>query len=578
MPPQHPHATLEHDKPAAAASQAAGGIGVLEKAMGLLTLLAERRAPMTFTELLRVGSLPKATLHRILNTLVREGLLRHEPHTRTYRLGFRLLELAYDVWSDFDLRLAAQDELLRLRDELHATVRLSVFAGDRLTVVASEAVAEDAGERTSVGMRLPLHATAAGKAVLAALEPGERAALLASEPLAALTPRTLVAPPSLQAHFEITRVRGYALEDGEFEAARVAVAVPVYDFEGRVIGALEAASPRQRLAPDRAHTLASRLISAARAISHSAAGKGMSITTGKRQATEVPRELVRASSDLALLGEGPVWSARDNALYWVDILAPAIHRLDPRTGATATTRLGAMVSLAIPRMAGGLLLATPAGLMTFDEERKQMRLFAHPEAQRPANRYNDGRCDRLGRLWIGSMDMGTAANRGSLFRVDADGSFRRMDSGFTVPNGMGWSPDDRHMYFTDTFRRTIYVYDFDLRAGTVANRRTLIEFGDAQGKPDGLTVDEEGCLWVAMWDAWHVARISPEGRELDRLPLPVPRPTSCCFGGENLDTLYVTSAAVRLSEAELAAAPQSGALFAWRPGNVRGLPQTAFAG
>ncbi len=176
------------------------------------------------------------------------------------------------------------------------------------------------------------------------------------------------------------------------------------------------------------------------------------------------------------------------------------------------------------------------------------------------------------------MDMGTAASRGNLFRVDADGSWKKMDSGFTVPNGLGWSPDNSRMYFTDTFRKVIYEYDFDLMAGSIANRRPLISFGASDGKPDGLTVDQDGCLWVAMWDAWHIARFSPAGRELQRVRMPVPRPTSCCFGGSGLETLYVTSASVRLSEEALAAAPLSGSLFALEIPGVRGLPEATFAG
>jgi len=176
------------------------------------------------------------------------------------------------------------------------------------------------------------------------------------------------------------------------------------------------------------------------------------------------------------------------------------------------------------------------------------------------------------------MDMGTAANRGNLFRVEADGAWEKMDTGFTVPNGLGWSPDNTRMYFTDTFRRTIYVYDFDLLAGSISNRRALITFSEADGKPDGLTVDAEGCLWVAAWDAWHVARFSPDGRAMQRIALPVSRPTSCCFGGTSLETLYVTSASVRLGAQALAAAPLSGALFALEVPGVRGLPEATFAG
>jgi sugar lactone lactonase YvrE len=223
-------------------------------------------------------------------------------------------------------------------------------------------------------------------------------------------------------------------------------------------------------------------------------------------------------------------------------------------------------------------VATPGGLMTFDGHSKRLHPFCHPESERPGNRYNDGKCDRMGRLWVGTLDMGTAANRGNLFRVEADGTWKKMDSGFTVANGMGWSPDNRRMYFTDSMRRTVYTYDFDLRAGDISHRRPLITLEASDGTPDGLTVDEEGCIWVAIWDAWRVSRYSPEGKELMRIKVPVPRPTSCCFGGDNLDTLYITSASVRLNAEVLAAAPLSGSLFAVRIPGVRGLPETIFSG
>jgi sugar lactone lactonase YvrE len=216
--------------------------------------------------------------------------------------------------------------------------------------------------------------------------------------------------------------------------------------------------------------------------------------------------------------------------------------------------------------------------MTFDDATKRLSLLCHPEADRPGNRYNDGKCDRMGRLWVGSLDMGTAANRGNLFRVDPDGNWKKMDTGFTVANGLGWSPDNKRMYFTDSTRRTIYVYDFDLLSGNIANRRNFITLRANEGTPDGLTVDEEGCLWVAVWDAWRVSRYSPQGEELLRIRMPVPRPTSCCFGGPDLDTLYVTSASVRLNEDALRAAPLSGSLFAIKIPGVRGLPETTFAG
>jgi sugar lactone lactonase YvrE len=185
----------------------------------------------------------------------------------------------------------------------------------------------------------------------------------------------------------------------------------------------------------------------------------------------------------SLLGEGPTWSPRDGALYWVDILTPSVHCFDAVHRTDREVKLGSMVSVAIPKATGGLLVATPTGLMTLDLETKTLSAFCHPEADRPGNRYNDGKCDRMGRLWIGTLDMGTAANRGNLFRVDADGGWKKMDSGITVSNGLGWSPDNRRMYFTDSVRRTIYVYDFDLYPGTISNRRPFIILDATDGTP-----------------------------------------------------------------------------------------------
>lgn len=555
------------------------GLGVLEKAMGLLNIVSAKRAPMTFTDLLRASSLPKATLHRILGTLVREGLLRHDPYNRSFQLGFRLLELAHEVWSDFDLRLAAQDALVRLRDKLGESVQLSVLNGQQVVVVASEQAGRDVAPVSSVGVRLPVHATAAGKAIAANLDPLRLRHLLENLDFHAFTTNTLRDAAGLQGDLALARARGYAVDEGEFDETSVSVAAPIFDYEGRPIGALSVTGPASRLGGARAHSLSAALIATARGISHAAAGDATTIAMSGRPAPAAPPVDVRCINETrALLGEGPMWSPRDNALYWVDILTPSVHTHRASGGVNTEIKLGTMASVVIPKATGGLLVATPGGLMTLDPDTKRMSLLSHPEADRPGNRYNDGKCDRRGRLWVASMDMGTAANRGSLFRVDADGSWKRMDTGFTVPNGLGWSPDDRKMYFTDTYRRTIYQYDFDLLSGTIANRRELIVFGADDGRPDGLTVDDAGCLWVALWDAWHIARFSPDGREMHRIRMPVPRPTSCCFGGASLETLYVTSASVRLSEEALANAPLSGSLFALEIPDVRGLPEATFAG
>lgn len=561
-------------------SDVAPGAGVLEKAMSLLNIIsaAGAGAALTFTELLRRSGLPKATLHRILSTLMREGLLRHDAYTKTYRLGFRLLELAHEVWSDFDLRLAAQDEMVLLRNTVGETVHLAALDSHGVVLIASEEGGRDLRPASKVGLRLPLHANAAAKVILAYLDPVRQLALLQEQTTEALTPRTLTRTEDIRSELDLTRARGYAIEAEECAEGWLSVAAAIFDIEGRPVGAVSVSASMGRLNLAQAHSLSATLIGAARRISHNAGGQFMSIEPRAVPPEGLDIEVRCVSESRSLLGEGPIWSPRDGALYWVDILTPAVHRLDTAKGLDTETKLGSMVSVVIPKATGGLLLATPGGLVTFDSGSQLLTPMCHPESERPGNRYNDGKCDRLGRLWIGSLDMATAANRGNLFRVDADASWKKMDSGFTVANGLGWSPDNKRMYFTDSVRRTIYVYDFDLSNGEIANRRPFLTLDTSDGTPDGMTVDQEGCLWVAIWDAWRVSRFSPEGQEMLRIKMPVPRPTSCCFGGENLDTLYVTSASVRLNAQALAAAPQSGSLFAIRVPGVRGLPDTIFAG
>ena len=206
-----------------------------------------------------------------------------------------------------------------------------------------------------------------------------------------------------------------------------------------------------------------------------------------------------------------------------------------------------------------------------------LTVLATPEADRPGNRFNDGKCDRRGRFWVGSLAINTAPRQGALWHYDPDGTVTRMVSGIHISNGLGWSPDDTRFYFTDSAKREIAVYDFDLESGTIHNRRPFVTVPDGSGTPDGLAVDAEGFVWSAHWDGWCVTRYDPDGA-IDRVvTLPVPRPTSCVFGGPHGTTLFVTTARIRLSTAQLAEAPLSGGILAVETG-VRGQRETIFAG
>jgi sugar lactone lactonase YvrE len=278
----------------------------------------------------------------------------------------------------------------------------------------------------------------------------------------------------------------------------------------------------------------------------------------------------------AVLGEGPVWVEREGALYWVDIKGYKVFRYTVESGALKTWSTPYRVCSLAPRAAGGFIAGTEDGFSRVDLAEDRFIPLANPEPDRMTNRFNDGKLDRSGRFWAGTMDNDEKGATGALYRLDIDSKWQRVDDGYKVTNGPAFSPNGRLMYHNDSARQITYVFDLD-EAGQATNRRTFIQFGEGDGYPDGMTVDAEGCLWIAFWDGWCVRRFSPEGERLAELKVPVARPTSCAFGGSNLDRLFVTSASIGLSVEDKASQPQAGGLFLLEPG-VRGLADTPFGG
>jgi sugar lactone lactonase YvrE len=278
-----------------------------------------------------------------------------------------------------------------------------------------------------------------------------------------------------------------------------------------------------------------------------------------------------------VLGEGAVWCPHERLLWWIDISSPSLWRFDPRAARVDHWPLPKPPGSFALRKNGGFLFAFRNGLATLDEPGGELDWLEAPGLALGDERFNDGKVDRAGRFWAGTLDRRLGAPIGQLYRVDPGFRVSAMDRGFTISNGIGWSPDDRTMYFTDTPSRRIFRYDFDRAAGTIANRRVFVEVGPGHGGPDGMTVDAEGFVWSAQFDRWAIHRYAPDGR-LDRaIRMPVQRPTTCMFGGPDLATLYVTSARMDLADAALAEQPQAGGVFALDVG-VGGLPEPRFAG
>jgi sugar lactone lactonase YvrE len=291
----------------------------------------------------------------------------------------------------------------------------------------------------------------------------------------------------------------------------------------------------------------------------------------------IPVECVEREE--AIVGESPVWCPAENVLYWVDITGQKIHRFWPATGKCDTFHLPERITALALREKGGLVLSLTKQFALYDLESQQITYLGDPEPDEPENRFNDAKCDPQGRFWGGTMgDVHWDAPSGALYRLDPDGTISCHQTDVICANGMGWSPDHRTMYFTESFRYTVYAYDFDADSGTISNRRVFATVDKSTGAfPDGLTVDAEGHVWSVHNAVGKVVRYTPDGKIERTIELPVPRPCGCIFGGEKLDTLYITTARETLTPDQIAKYPLSGNLFAAKPG-VCGIAEPKFAG
>jgi len=280
----------------------------------------------------------------------------------------------------------------------------------------------------------------------------------------------------------------------------------------------------------------------------------------------------------ATVGEGPVWDAARGILWWVDIVGGLVHRLDPRDGSDRTLPVGAEVGAVALRRGGGLVVALPDRLASLDPDTGRTEsLIPFAIAAGRQIRCNDGKCDPGGRFWVGRMTPDGAPGEGSLLRVDPDMTVVTRMTGLAIPNGLGWSPDGRRMYFLDSAWCEVREYPYDPVTGSMAEGTPLVRFPDDGTVPDGLTVDAEGHLWVARWGAGCVVRVAPDGMVVGRIDLPVSQVTSCTFGGDDLGDLYITTAHEDFTPDDFAREPLAGGLFRCRPG-VRGLLPIPFAG
>lgn len=289
----------------------------------------------------------------------------------------------------------------------------------------------------------------------------------------------------------------------------------------------------------------------------------------------------------SVLGEGALWSP-DGKVYWIDQMRPELHRFDPLTGQDEKMDVGplpAQLGALVARQQGGFVLVGSDGASFVDFEKRTRIPFVNPIDDGDRVSFNDGKCDRQGRLWAGTTDRLEKERLGQLFRIDGDAVVTPINDGYICSNGPSFSPDGRTMYHTRSHDRAIWAYDIDPATGAASNGRVFAVVDEKHGVPDGSTVDAEGHLWSTHWGGWRVTRYRPDGTEDRVIEMPVKSPTSCAFGGPDLRTLYVTSASiemidgvwVEMDEEGFSKMPMAGGLFAIDV-DVPGIVETPFAG
>ena len=277
------------------------------------------------------------------------------------------------------------------------------------------------------------------------------------------------------------------------------------------------------------------------------------------------------------LGEGPSWDSRNGVLYWVDIFRGLVHRYSPEESKDEEFQAGQYVSSVVPSRSGGVVVTLQHGFYGLVLGGKPS-LIAEVEGGLTQNRFNDGKCDPSGRFWAGTMDLEEKSPIGALYILERGGSAKKILKDVTVSNGLGWSPDQRTMYYIDTPTKHVSAFDYSDSTGEIKNGRTAVDMSNQPGYPDGMAVDAEGMLWVAHWGGWRVTRFDPRtGKALEHVNIPASQVTSCCFGGRRLDQLYVTSAKTGIGPEEAAKGSPAGGLFKIETG-VRGLDTFVFNG
>lgn len=539
------------------------GTQALMRGLDVLMAIGMAPEPPRFGDIHRAVNLPKGTLHRLLAALQRQRLVRLDARTRQYHVGSRVFDLARRTLDQSDIIRAAKPELSRISRLLGRAACLYVRDGGDVFVIDFEDPGAANSHTVRIWPRLSARQCAAGVAMIAAMPVHDRTEMLAGDH-----------PSTEDLGIDLTRALGYALV-GEREGGPTSVAAAVLDADGYPIAAISCPFEATDTRAERLHESGRVVAEAARRASGNF-GMGLGTPQVAPRPEGRPDDRVRQlDTGRDFMGENPIWSAGTGRLVWLDILAPALRGYAPATRESSRIDLPEITGGLAEAEGDRLVLLGRHGIFEYDPASGAHALLISPEADKPDNRFNTAAVDAAGNLWAGTMAINHEAGRGALYRISPDLRIQRALEHTGLPKNVAWSLDNRTLYYSDGADGIVYAFDFDLEAGSIANRRIFIEGNREIGVPNGITVDSEGCVWAAMLGGWAVRRFSPAGRPIEAVPLPIPMPTNLCFGGDDLKTLFVTSTYLRVPPGYSTSAPLSGNLLAIGVG-VPGIPARRF--
>jgi sugar lactone lactonase YvrE/DNA-binding IclR family transcriptional regulator len=534
------------------------GAQALLRGLDVLMAIGMSARPMRFREIQEEVGLPKGTLHRLLSALQQRRIVRYDDRTRRYHVGSRVFDLARRTIDQSSLIRATKPEIVRLARILSRPVCLYVPDGSDLFVLDFEDPDAAQSRMVRVWPRARMTNSAAGQSMLAAMPPEDRQQYMDGSEL----------------DLGMTQALGYAIGADQNVEKRHAIATAVLDEAGYPVAAI---CCMLDVGPDRAEQLheIGRLVreGGLRASGNLPAGYAPDALA----AAPVPatRQIVNLGTGRDYVGENPIWLGDRNALAWLDVLAPALRLLDLDTGNVQRIPLPEITGGLARDSQGEFVLLGQKGVFRFDPESGSHNLLLHPEAGSPDNRFNSAAVAPDGSLWAGTMAINHAPGKGHLYKIGHDLSVIRTDAKLGLAKNAAWSPDGTLLYIGDGASGAVMVYECDLPTARLGPGKPLIQGASDKGVPNGIAVDSEGCIWVAMLGGWTINRYTPDGRMLESVALPTPMPINLCFGGKDLRSLFVTSSYLRLPPGFSTIAPASGNVFRVEV-DVPGLPMPRF--